>query len=239
MFAASYSALPACEWLMYRWIVRIPPSGFAILLRKRIGNDLLLGFAGEVHFYAWLRSRPETSACAFAVVKDMTVLSAVTANAATVVVAFAAWPLLAPLLAPVGGWTRLAAAVVIGGPSLVALIFRGRVFSGDRRRIGGIAVGHAARLVLTTVLTAATWWLALPGGSIAWTLPLAALRLVVSRLPFVPNRDVVFAGVVAGLVGSAAAVTDMLVMLAVLTLIAHLAVGTVLPLGGAVSGRRR
>ena len=41
----------------YRKLWGLPFSGIAALLRKMVSNELLLGYLGEVQFYAWARSR--------------------------------------------------------------------------------------------------------------------------------------------------------------------------------------
>jgi hypothetical protein len=50
---------PVSEWVIYRHLWRIPFSGLGALLRKLVSNELLLGYLGEVQFYAW-RARGST-----------------------------------------------------------------------------------------------------------------------------------------------------------------------------------
>ena len=52
----------------------------------------------------------------------------------------------------------------------------------------------AARIAATIGLSALLWHLILPSVALGWWLLLATLRQLVSRLPLVPNKDVVFDG---------------------------------------------
>ena len=54
---------------------------------------------------------------------------------------------------------------------------------------------HVLRIGLTVAAWALLWHLALPAVSLSWWLYLATLRMLVSRLPLIPNKDLVFAGV--------------------------------------------
>jgi hypothetical protein len=87
---------------------------------------------------------------------------------------------------------------------------------------------HLLRIVATTVLAAALWAVTLPAAPLAWWLVLATLRMLVSRLPLIPNKDIVFAGLVAFTVGQSSQVTALLTMIAALWLITHLLLGAIL-----------
>jgi hypothetical protein len=55
VLAASYFAGPVADWVIFRKLWGIPISGLAPLLKKLVGNELLLGYVGEVYFYDWAR----------------------------------------------------------------------------------------------------------------------------------------------------------------------------------------
>ena len=57
VFAVTYLATPAVDFLIFRRLWRLPAAGFGALLRKFVGNEILLGYIGELHFYSWARSR--------------------------------------------------------------------------------------------------------------------------------------------------------------------------------------
>ncbi|MGE5721097.1 MAG: hypothetical protein ACM3YM_01440, partial [Sphingomonadales bacterium] len=83
VFAAAYFTTPFSEWIIFRRLWRLPPSGFLALARKRIGNEILLGYIGEVYFYAWARKRAQLTGAPFGAVKDVAILSALVGNAVT------------------------------------------------------------------------------------------------------------------------------------------------------------
>ena len=55
VFAIAYVTTPASEWVIFRRLWHIPAAGFVALLRKRVANEIVLGYLGEVYFYAWVR----------------------------------------------------------------------------------------------------------------------------------------------------------------------------------------
>ena len=61
---------------------------------------------------------------------------------------------------------------------------------------------------------------------IVW-LALATLRMLISRLPFLPNKDVIFAGLAVLLLGHDAEISSLMAMIAALLLVTHLVVGAI------------
>ncbi|USI72060.1 hypothetical protein [Sphingomonas morindae] len=225
VFLVSYLIPPASEWVIFRALWALPGRGFLALLRKRLSNEILLGYSGEVYFYGWARRNAALVAAPFGAVKDVAILSAATGNIVTLVLVAASWPLLRDL--NLGLSARLigySAAVVTAG-SLLTMVFRKSLLSLPRRDLVMIAIVHLARIIATTVLTAILWALILPAAPLSWWLMLATLRMVVSRLPLLPNKDLVFAGLAAFLVGHRAQVTELVSLLAGLTLATHVLLG--------------
>lgn len=228
LFAAGYLALPASEWVIYRRLWTLPPRGFLALLRKRISNEIIAGYSGELYFYAWARRHASLVGTPFGAIKDVSILSAVVANVCTLVLAAVSWQSLVALNLGTDAKVMIVSAASIALPSVVALVMRKRLFTLPRDELGRIAVIHLLRIVATTVFAAALWAVALPAAPLAWWLVLATLRLLVSRLPLLPNKDIVFAGLVAFTVGQASNVAAMLTMIAALWLVTHLLLGAAL-----------
>ena len=228
LFAAGYLALPASEWVIYRRLWTLPPRGFLALLRKRISNEIIAGYSGELYFYAWARRHASLVGTPFGAIKDVSILSAVVANVCTLVLAAVSWQSLVALNLGTDAKVMIVSAASIALPSVVALVMRKRLFTLPRDELGRIAVIHLLRIVATTVFAAALWAVALPAAPLAWWLVLATLRLLVSRLPLLPNKDIVFAGLVAFTVGQASNVAAMLMMIAALWLVTHLLLGAAL-----------
>ena len=228
VFVAGYMALPVGEWLIYRRLWQLPATGLGALLRKRIANEIVLGYSGEVYFYGWARRHARLAAAPFGVIKDVTILSATVANAITVALMLVTWPLLSALNLGLTEWVMALATAIIALPSLIALLMGRRLFSCERRELWMIAGVHLGRIAVVILLTALMWRLAMPGVPILWWLVLATLRMLVSRLPLLPNRDIVFAGLVAFTVGRNSDVTAVMTMIAGLWLVTHLLLGAAL-----------
>lgn len=228
VFGAGYLAMPASEWVIYRRLWTLPAEGFLALLRKRISNEIVAGYSGELYFYAWARRHATMVGTPFGAIKDVSVLSAVVANVCTLALAALSWRSLVALNLGTDAKVMILSAASIALPSLVALGMRKRLFSLPHADLRRIAVIHLLRIVATTVLAAALWAVTLPTAPLAWWLVLSTLRMLVSRLPLIPNKDIVFAGLVAFTVGQSSQVTAMLTMIAALWLITHLLLGSIL-----------
>ena len=95
-----------------------------------------------------------------------------------------------------------------------------------------------ARIVATTTLNGILWALVLPEVQIGWWLVLSAIRLLVSRLPFVPNKDVVFAGIAVLALGQDVEIAALMAMMAALFLSTHLILALFFGLTDLVKGDR-
>jgi hypothetical protein len=220
VFALFYLSPAAFDYVIFRRLWGIPIAGFFALVRKRIANDALLGYSGDAYFYAWARGRTRVAA-PFGAVKDSMILSAVAGNAITLAMLAVAlpvgWRLVTASQAHDLGWS-VAAIVAI---SLPWLIFSRRVFSRPKRELWIVFAIHSARLMAGSALLALMWHFALPAVPIGIWLLLAAVRLLVSRLPLVPNKDLLFANFAIVLIGRGDAVSGLIAFTAALTLLVH------------------
>lgn len=225
LFVIGYLIQPASDWVIFRRLWGVGPGAFAALVRKLIYNELLVGYLGEVYFYTWARRSLKLATTPFGAVKDVAVLSAIVGNVSTLLFLAAAFPLvkLLPIHehATAIGWSL---AFVIG-TSLIVLLLRGKIFSLSRRELAMVFTVHTVRIVLVTVVSAALWHLVLPDVAIGWWLLLVTIRQLVSRLPFVPNKDVVFAGIALLALGSDVAMAELMALMAGLVLATHVLVG--------------
>jgi hypothetical protein len=226
VFAISYLIQPISEWLIFKRLWNVGPAAFGALVRKLIYNELLLGYLGEVFFYAWARRRLTLEAAPFGAVKDVTILSAVAGNIITLLMLAIAWPLTSAT--ELGLQTRpvVLSLTVVLITSLALLLWRRQIFSLPRTDLRFIFVMHIARIVVATALSALLWHLVLPQIPLVWWLLLATIRLLISRLPFVPNKDVVFAGLAVFMLGHDVEIASLLTLMAGLILLTHLMVGT-------------
>jgi hypothetical protein len=227
-FVAYYLALPASEWVIYRRLWGIPATGFGALLRKLVSNELLLGYSGELSFYAWARRKMGLATTPFAAIKDVSINSAIAGNVVTLAMIALAWPSMILLhFGPAPREIALSAGILLL-ISVAALLFKRRLFSlppADLRFVFGM---HMARLAVTTLLSGVIWHSALPDVPLSLWVLLAALQLLVTRLPFVPNKDLVFAGLAMFVVGHDSQVAALIGIVAALILITHVVLGGLL-----------
>jgi len=228
VFAISYLLGPASEWVIFRRLWHLPAAGFSALLRKLIGNEILLGYIGEVYFYGWARSRADLPGSPFGAIKDVAILSAMTRNGVTLLMLVISWPLLGALHLGLEGRLIMLSVGVMVGSSLVAMVFRRRLFSLSRADLWFVAEIHLVRIAASAILSALLWHLVLPAVALSWWLLLSTMRMLISRLPLVPNKDLVFAGVAIFLIGRDAEISDLMAMMGGLILATHLALGALL-----------
>jgi hypothetical protein len=230
-FAAYYLAGPLSEWVIFRRLWRLPIEGVGALLRKLVSNEILLGYLGEVYFYAWARRNAHVTTAPFGAIKDVTILSALTGNLVTLIMVVLTSPLFGSLHLGMDSQAFVGSTVFILLLSAAMLFLRKRLFTLPRRELWFVTAVHLARIAATTVLAAVMWHLLLPAVDITWWLVLGTVRQLVSRLPFLPNKDVVFAGVATFLIGSDTEIVSAMALMAALLLGAHLVVGAVLGIG--------
>ncbi|TPG21723.1 hypothetical protein EAH87_04560 [Sphingomonas koreensis] len=235
VFLIAYATTPASEWVIYRRLWTIPSTGFVALLRKRVANEILLGYIGEVYFYAWVRRTGLiTQNAPFGAIKDVAILSALVGNAVTLVMLAVTLPFFGLLQLDIGGKAILGSLGVLAVTSFAMLLLRKRLFTLPRAELRYIAAIHLARILTTTSLTALMWHLVLPSVGMIWWLILATLRQLLSRLPLMPNKDLAFVGLAIFVVGRDNDVGSMIAMIAGLILLTHLLVGSALGAAGLV-----
>lgn len=226
--AAYHLALPTSEWIIFRRLWRLPASGFAALLRKLVSNEVLLGYSGEIGFYAWARRHSGLSAAPFGAIKDVSILSALAGNIATLGMMAAAWPFIARLHSGLRlGDLAMSIAVVLSISIAIGLLNR-RILSLPGRQLRFILTVHLGRIAATTLLSGLLWHCALPAVPFTLWFMLAALQLLVTRLPLIPNKDLVFANAALLIVGSASDIGRLVAIVAGLILAVHLIVGLLL-----------
>lgn len=222
-FLAMYVAPPLFDYVIFRRLWRVPFAGLVALIKKRIANDVVLGYSGEAYFYAWARQRMKMIAAPFGAVKDVSILSAMAGNLLTLTMVAAAFPFASQLLTPdefeTVGW----AAAITVAISLPFLIFSKRVYSLARADLWWVFGMHCLRIVIGSFALAWAWHFAMPGVSFGLWASLVAIRLLVTRLPFVPNKDLLFANIAIILIGQGTDLSELMALTAAMALLLHLA----------------
>lgn len=219
-----YSMQTLFDYAVFRRLWTLPLTGLAALLRKNIINEVVLGYGGEAFLYVWARRVSGVVAAPFAAIKDANIVSALMGNLLTLVLAVVS----ATQLQDLGFARRLGPALWSGliplAISLGILVFGRRVFSLRRAQLAYVATVCGLRLTAWTALTVLAWSLALPDVAPGLWVVLLAIRLLVSRIPLISNKDLVFGSFLLLLLGAHSAVAVLMTALAVIMLGLHLVV---------------
>lgn len=227
VFALYYSGPVLADWVIFRRLWGIPASGLFALTRKYVGNEILLGYIGEAYFYIWARNRVKMAGSPFGAIKDSAILSATVGNAVSLVLLALAFPVLGRIDVGANGHALYLSLAFLVASSGAVLFFRRRLFSLAGPDLRFVALVHLARSLGVILLAGLMWHLALPGIWLGWWLLLAALRQLLSRLPFLPNKDIAFAALAALILGGRTEIAALLTMIAGMLLLTHVAAGLI------------
>lgn len=217
---------PVADWFAFRRAWDIRPAAIGALIRKQVYSEVVLGYLGEAYFYLWARrkgfERP------FSVVKDVAILSAFAGNLITVLLVALVWRDVSEAVLASGRseftWSLIFVLVV----SVVIMLAQKRVFLLPARDLWAIFGIHCARKSATTVLAVLLWYLILPEVELYWWLYLVTLRQLVTRLPLVANKDLVFAGLAVLLLGDQPEIAATMALSAGLLVAGNVLAGVVL-----------
>jgi len=181
-------------------------GSFPAFLRRRVYNFGVVGYSGEAYFILWARQNLGLSgAQAFSGVKDSNILSALASNTATIVllaVFFLSEQFQSFLAAVPAAKVYVIIAAVIGGVMVpLVLRFSNRLIALPRRDAQIVFTIHTVRLLVVLFLQAAQWAVALPEAPFGVWLTFLTAYLVLTRIPFLPNKDLMFAALAISLAG--------------------------------------
>lgn len=235
VFFAYYFTGLIVEFLIFRWLWHIPGEGLIALARKNVTNELLVDYLGEAYFYGWARRKLKMDISPFGAIKDVAILSALVSNIFTLVMLACVYPYAKTFNL---GFTSSALATSVGIMTAISLLvglLSRRIFSLNRKQLWGISAIHMARLITTNALLALAWSIALPDVTLGWWLMLATAKMLLSRLPLISNRDVIFAAFAILAVGRDTEIQVLMTLIAMLILATHLFIGAALAIGDLVT----
>ncbi|HWT51247.1 MAG TPA: hypothetical protein VN113_03600, partial [Caulobacter sp.] len=219
-----YLVQPLADFLIFRRLWNLPLAGLAALLRKNVINEVVLGYSGDAYLYMWARRAADTAVAPFAAIKDAGIVSALLGNVLTLALAAISATRLRELdfVRQVGPalWSGLVPLAI----SVIVLLFGRRVFSLRLTQLVHIGAVCCLRLAAWSALTILIWRTALPAAPPGVWIVLLAIRCLVSRLPLISNKDLVFGNLVLLLLGAHAPIAVLLAALALVMLLLHLAV---------------
>ena len=203
-----YFLLPTIQFLAYRvvWDFR-PGPAIRAFIKKRILNKDVLGYSGEVYIFAWARDHVVMpSRSLMECIRDMNIISAVASTLiAVLLLAFFALEGQVNVRDLIG---KTQAAVLIGGIGVTLILFvivftrRKWLFSMPWKQTRIVFGLHVARVLVRQVLEITMWHLAMPEVPIEIWFTYAAISIIVYRLPFIPNQDLLTMAVAVSIAGA-------------------------------------
>ena len=220
---------PIADYAIFRGLWPLPlGGGLVALFRKSASNELLFGYSGELQFYLWARRNASIPGSPFGAVRDVAVLSALTGNIVTLALLLGAIMLPGSLEFGAMSAPILWSGVILVASSMVVMLFRHRLFALSRGQFWRIAAIHTARSIAVTLMFGLLWSMVMPAASLGWWLLLSAARQFVTRLPFLPNKDLVFAGLAAGMLRGVPNVADTVALVAGVVFAGQVVIGAAL-----------
>lgn len=232
IFIGLYLTLPTVEVLIYRQIWKVKKwRMFKAFLTKRVYNDEVMGYSGEFFLFIWGRKNLNIrEKDILKNVRDNNILSAISSNTLTIILVgilvYAGFLNVEELFGRVDLIYIIAGVFIFA--ILVALIvqFRKYLFSLELKKSITIFSLYFTRFIIHNGLMILLWSVAIPGTPLSTWLIFVAVMIVVSRIPFLPSRDLVF--MMAGIEMSkmfemtSAAVAGMLLVYSVLKKVTNL-----------------
>ena len=160
----------------------------------------------------------------FGAVKDVAILSAIAGYAMTLIMLMVAWPYVQKFGFGINGAELQWSIAIMLGTGLAITVFRNRLLSLPHADLLFVLSVHMVRLLVNTVLTAVLWSLMLPAVPLSSWLILSTGRLLVTRLPLIPNQEIAFAGALALLGGPVDQTHEMITVIALFITAIHIAV---------------
>ncbi len=222
VLAVNYLSGPVGDWVIFRKLWKIPVEGIFPLIKKMIGNNLLLSYVGEVYFYDWARRHVHIAGSPFGAVKDVAILSALAGYAMTLLMLVLALPYATSFGFGISGTELYGSIGVMLVSGLVITVLRNRLLSLPRADLVFVFGVHMVRLLVNTVLTAVLWSLMLPNIPLSSWLILSTGRLLITRLPLLSNPEITFVGALQLLGGNNAATSDMITVIALFITAIHI-----------------
>lgn len=206
-FLGMYLAQPIAEWLVYQrlWGTAVKRR-FDIFLRMRIYNFALVSYAGEAFLALWAhRHLAKRGRQVMSSVKDSSILSGLASNSFTLILLalFFFTGQLETLTNADPSYGRYLGFAVAIGLILIPLVikFHGRILAISPDVSRYVFLVHLVRLIAVLLLQTGQWAVVFPEVAISTWLLILTAQMVLTRIPFLPNTDLLFAALGLTLIG--------------------------------------
>jgi len=226
LFLGMFFQLPLFEILIYRitWTFDALKS-VPIFLLKSVYNKDVLGYSGEVYFFLWARNRLDHGSTeVFKIIKDNNIISSVASTLFSLaLLSVFLFTDQIKILERIAGQNQIyfyAGILLVVIAILLFIRFRHFVISMPLNSAYKIFFIQIFRLFLIQVFNLLMYYIVLPDTPLYVWFTYIAVEIILSRIPFLPNRDLIFTGMgitmAEGLMVSPSAIAGLMVARAVL-----------------------
>lgn len=192
-----YFALPVSEQFIYRLSLNFSFwEGFRVFIQKKIYNADVLGYSGEAYFYFWGKKHlGEDDGYILRIIKDNNILSSITSTLTAIVLLSIFLYVGRVNLGELFDISRVTVILIIFIAILaisLLFIFRRHIIFMDMNTALKIFGIHQARLLFVYTLEIVQWMVVLPEVPLYIWFTFISVRIIASRIPFLPNQDMVF-----------------------------------------------
>lgn len=217
LFILIYFSLPLAEVIIYgiKWPLTLRNS-LPIFIQKKVLNTDVVMFSGEAYFFHWAKTYlgiPTKEALHF--IKDNNILSSVASTIITVLLLlFFITQGYINIYDYVGevsllNWILISIGVLIAG--FVIYKFRNKIIALNAADSLKIFFLHSSRILLINLLQILQWHVALPEIGFSVWFTFSAVQILVSRILFLPSKDVLFVTVALEMSGAMTISNELLV----------------------------
>jgi len=198
IFGLIYFTLPFSEFFVYR---KLAPINFIdsqwTFHRKRFYNTSFVGYSGEVYLYNWLKNYIKISSKkVFNFIRDNNILSII---ASWLVVALVSvWLLVVDksgLVYKIQSDIKLYLMILfalIGAAVISVFLFGKKFYALNRKDSAYIFSIHIIRSLFVSFLQALQWYIIIPEAGFIIFINFVALQMVVSKIPFISGKELIF-----------------------------------------------
>ena len=201
LFLVIYGALPMTEIFSYMqsWGIGFWES-LPVYIKKRVYNKNFIGYSGEVIVYTWARKKSfGTDKEIFKVIRDNNIVSSLASTTVVfgLLIAFIFSGKIAfmnDLASQYDTFTITSTGIIVGILAVVAYFNREYFFSMPARIAGAVFTFHSIRMLVINGVQILIWHLVMPDVSFGIWFTFLSIQLIISRIPFLPNRDLFYIG---------------------------------------------
>jgi hypothetical protein len=207
LFLFLFIQLPLFEVIIYRITWQFDAlRSIPIFLVKRVYNKDVLGYSGEVYFFAWAKKTLHLNGKdIFKIIKDNNIISSIAST--LISLGLLSIFIFTDQIKVIKWIATQDKAYFLGGLLLVVILvflfvkFRHYVISMPLKTAYKIFGIQTFRLLLGQFVNLLMYYIVMPKVPFYIWFTFIAIEIILSRIPFLPNRDLIFAGMSISIAG--------------------------------------